>query len=505
MSLIERLGKSSTIYIITTVLQNGIAFFLLPLYTRYLTPRDYGILAVVNSINGFLIIFFMLSLHGAMTRFYFDYKHEPEKLKAFWGTILTFVLLFSITAGGVLILVGKNLFKPVIGEVSFWPFVALGIGVAMFQPFFTIFLSLLQTRERAGSYAIFSLSQFIINLVLVIGLVVFAGWKAEGPLTAGLITAILFFMVSIYTFREDIQFGIDKIYIKEALRYSLPLVPHSLASQVSNITGKLFLNYFINTGSAGLYNIGFMFGNIIGLVSDGVNKAYVPISMGVLMKNSNEELDRLKNIATFLIVMYCLIGCIISLFAKEGILILTTEAFHKSYSIVPILVFNFVMGGIYYILVNILFFVKTATKFVAVGTGLGAASNIFLSWLLIPRYGLFGAAVATMLAQFMKTVFIGFLGRKFEIIHWEYRKFVSIFILSALFSFSFILLRDLNKWSLIAIKTLAFSSLFFLLNFIAWRDPVFLITHGRKYIFSIIKQWFRGKPLKILDAMDPLI
>jgi O-antigen/teichoic acid export membrane protein len=486
MSLIQRLGKSSVIYTITTILQNGIAFFLLPLYTRYLTPNDYGILAVVSSINGFLTIFLMLSLHGAMTRFYFDYRFEPEKLKAFWGTILTFILIFSMGAGGLLILFGQILFKPVIGEIPFYPFVVLGIGAVMFQPFFTIYLSLLQTREEAGKYAILSFSQFMINLALVITLVVFIGWGAEGPLTATLITAVLFFITSIYALRKDVVFGMNKLYLKEALRYSLPLVPHSLASQISNATGKLFLNYLVNTGAAGLYNIGFMFGSIIGVVSDGINKAYVPISMGILSTNRREELDHLKNIVLFLVVMYCLLGTVISLFSKEAIFILTTEAFYKSYVIVPFLAFYFVLGGIYYILVNILFFVKRATKFVAIGTGLGAVANILLSWVLIPRYGLFGAAAATMLAQVIGTLFIGFIGRTFEVIRWEYKKFVLIFILSAMFSFVFITLKNLDPLSLIGIKTFGFGGLFFVLNFIAWGNPFFLITHGKRLFFEMV-------------------
>jgi O-antigen/teichoic acid export membrane protein len=488
MSLIQRLGKSSIIYTTTTILQNGIAFFLLPLYTRYLTPNDYGILAVVNSINGFLTIFFMLSLHGAMTRYYFDYRYEPEKLKAFWGTILTFILIFSVCAGGLLVLLGEILFKPVIGKIPFWPFVALGIGVVMFQPFFTIYLTLLQTRERAGQYAVFSLSQFIINLALVITLVVFAGWGAEGPLTASLITAVLFFIVAIYALREDIQFGISKPYLKEALRYSLPLVPHSLASQISNATGKLFLNYFVNTGSAGLYNIAFMFGSIIGVASDGVNKAYVPISMGILTTKKKEELDHLRNIVTFLVVMYCLLGSLISFFSKEAIFLLTTEAFYTSYMIVPFLAFYFVLGGIYYILVNILFFVKNATKFVAIGTGIGAVSNILLSWVLIPKYGLFGAAAATLFAQVMGTLFIGLIGRPFEVIRWDYVKFSSLFLLSAVFSFFSLVLRDVHTWTLMGVKTLGLIVLFFLLNFIAWRDPYFLIGHGRKIILAMIRR-----------------
>jgi len=322
---------------------------------------------------------------------------------------------------------------------------------------------------------------------LTISLIVFAGWGAEGPLSATLMTAVLFFFTSIYALRKDVVFGINKFHLKEALRYSLPLVPHSLASQISNAIGKRFLNYLVNTGSAGLYNIGFMFGSIIGVISDGINKAYVPISMGILSTNREKDLDHLKNIVLFLVVMYCLLGAVISLFSKEAIFILTTEAFYRSYVIVPFLAFYFVLGGIYYILVNILFFVKKATKYVALGTGIGATSNILLSWFLIPPYGLFGAAMATMLAQIIGTLFIGFIGYKFEIIRWEYRKYFFIFILSAIFSFSHLILKDLDLCLSLGIKTLVFAILFLLLNIIAWGDPFFLLTHGKKLALAMIR------------------
>jgi O-antigen/teichoic acid export membrane protein len=186
--------------------------------------------------------------------------------------------------------------------------------------------------------------------------------------------------------------------------------------------------------------------------------------------------------------MYCLLGSLISFFSKEAIFLLTTEAFYTSYMIVPFLAFYFVLGGIYYILVNILFFVKNATKFVAIGTGIGAVSNILLSWVLIPKYGLFGAAAATLFAQVMGTLFIGLIGRPFEVIRWDYVKFSSLFLLSAVFSFFSLVLRDVHTWTLMGVKTLGLIVLFFLLNFIAWRDPYFLIGHGRKIILAMIRR-----------------
>ena len=78
MSVKSRLLKNSSIYSGANVLQQMLAFFLLPLYTRFLTPNDYGIISVVNSVAAFLVILLNLSLYAAVSRFYFDYKVAPD-------------------------------------------------------------------------------------------------------------------------------------------------------------------------------------------------------------------------------------------------------------------------------------------------------------------------------------------------------------------------------------------------------------------------------------------
>jgi hypothetical protein len=167
MHLVRRVGGRSLIYTATSALQKGAMFLLLPLYTRYLTPGDYGIVAVVTAVNSLLGVFFTFSLHGAMTRFYFEYRDEPEKLKEFWGTQLTTVLLISVISTGALFLFGERLARHFLGGIPFWPFLALGLLIAFFQPTFTIFLALLQTKEQAARYSIFSLAQFAATLLLV--------------------------------------------------------------------------------------------------------------------------------------------------------------------------------------------------------------------------------------------------------------------------------------------------------------------------------------------------
>ena len=133
-------------------------------------------MAIVTAVNGLLSIAFTLGLTSAVTRFYFEFQDDPVQLAEFWGSILAFVLLLSTLVGGALLAVGEILLRPIIGNVAFWPFVALGVMATFFQPFFTTFLAVLQTRNQAGRYALVSLGHFALTTVLTLALVVLLRW-----------------------------------------------------------------------------------------------------------------------------------------------------------------------------------------------------------------------------------------------------------------------------------------------------------------------------------------
>ncbi|HFR3426728.1 TPA: hypothetical protein ACHU7U_002002, partial [Streptococcus suis] len=96
--------KNTIIYMVCGVLIRGFSFFLLPLYTSYLTTVDYGITSLVSSflITGSFLV--AASLYSAIFRFYVDLKHDTVRLSRFYGTIILFVLMMSIIASVVMIL-----------------------------------------------------------------------------------------------------------------------------------------------------------------------------------------------------------------------------------------------------------------------------------------------------------------------------------------------------------------------------------------------------------------
>ncbi len=452
MTPTQKLGRGSFVYTAANLLQRSLSFLLLPLYTHYLSPNDYGILAVVTTLNGFLSVLFTWSLPAAIGRFYFDYRDDPKTLQEFWGTVIIAVLLSSLIGGLVLFLTGSIILKPVMGDIPFWPYIAIGISTLIFQPLFQVFLSAMQVQGQAGRYAIYSTVQLIINLTLILGLVILFGWKAEGPLFATLITSIIFFIVTLVSFRKSFRWVFRTHLFKQAAKYCLPLVPHSLSAQILVVTDKFFLNTMMGAASAGIYHIAFLFGTIVTTFVDSVNRAYVPVAMEALEDNKATSLQELKANGMTLIGGYCLLGTLVSLFSLEMLQLFTSEPYHVAHLVVPLIAFAFVLRGIYYILVNILMFKKDATRWVSVGTFIGALANIGLNFHLIPMYGMAGAALATLISQLVMTVVIGKLGLKHEPIQWDYVKISMAFTFSLALSIMVSRFSGPSPWLFFLIK-----------------------------------------------------
>ena len=104
---IPKLLKNSSIYTLVMVLQKGIGFFMLPLYTAYLTPTDYGIQAVVTSVSSFLSVFVTLGLDAAAQRFYYKYKAGEIEIKKIYGPVAVAILLNAVLIG-VLFITGHK-------------------------------------------------------------------------------------------------------------------------------------------------------------------------------------------------------------------------------------------------------------------------------------------------------------------------------------------------------------------------------------------------------------
>ncbi len=413
MSSKKNLIKNSGIYSLVQILQKAIGLFLLPVYTSLLSPSDKGITDVVQPIVAFLSIFYTLSLNSAVVRFYVDYKENDKKLKEFWGTCITFVIVNSLILTIVLILFKDTLLLPIAKGINFYPYILLGLVSITFNPIYTIFQSTLQAREESSTYGLNNLLYFIVNLSLNILFVVVFRIGALGVLLSLAITDTIFFIYTLIKFIPTITMKIKKSYLIQALKYSLPLLPHSLSGWAVSMIDRIFLNGYEGLAVPAIYSTGAQFANIINVITVAVNQAYVPWFFSKMKDKDKNEAEIVKT-AEYITIIYCFLAMGMSLFGPEIFRIMVDDAYSDGWKVIPLLSFSFVFNGIYYFYVNPLFYNKKGVKFIALGTFTGAILNSILNIIFIPKYSMMGAALASLIAMLVSCLLVYLISKKIE-------------------------------------------------------------------------------------------
>lgn len=437
MSSKMRLIKSSGIYGIVQILQKCIGLILIPVYTSLLSPDEKGITDVITTIVAFLSIFYSLSINSAVIRFYVDYKEDKKKLKDFWGTCISFVIINSLILTAIVIIFKDFIIIPIAGDIEFYPYILLGLISITLNPTYTIFQSTLQAKEESRKYAFNNLSYFIVNLVLNLVLIIGFRLGALGSLLALAITDVIFFIYTIIEFLPSITLKIDKSYLKNALKYSLPLLPHNLSGWAVSMIDRLFLNGMVSRAATSIYSTAAQFGNIINVLTSAINQAYVPWFFD-RMKEKDKNEDEIVKMAEILTIVYCFLAMGMSLFGPEIFKLVVNERYYEGWKVIPFISFAYVFNGIYYFFVNPLFYNRKGVKFIAIGTFTGALLNSVLNIIMIPKLGSVGSGIASLISMMLSCILVYIISKKIEPLKFNIVKmfsFTAVFLLISLLAF----------------------------------------------------------------------
>lgn len=424
---------NSGIYSITSILQKAIGFILLPLYTLYLTPEDYGIVGVVNSLTQVLTLLFTFSLNSAVQRYFYRYRENWPQLQSFYGTIMLFIMGNSLFLGGLIILFKDILVEPFVDGIAFFPYIFMGIITVIVNPIYNIYQTLLQTMEQAKAYAINSLLNFAMMVACNILFIVVFQWGATGQLLSYLIPGFtfgLYALISLYQ-RGIIRFNFQWNYLKEALSYSIPLLPHLMSTQIADFVSRLFLNNQVSTASAGLYTTASQFMLIIDTMQYSVNSAYVPWFYS-LMDLGDQHKKKAIQFADVLSRIYLIISLGMSLFIKEVIQIFIADGYLLAWTLVPIILVAYQIRSVYLFYVNTLFYNTKATRYIFIATLSGSLLSVLLTATLTQYLGLLTPAIVLLIQWTVIAIIIYVLSRKIEPVNFKIKNmllYIAILVL----------------------------------------------------------------------------
>lgn len=427
--------ENSFLYTISAILVKAIGFLLLPVYTRFLTPEDYGITNLVNGFNQVATFIVSFSLYSAVVRFYVDYKDDREKLKRFYGTVIMFVLI----SGTIVLILGLIFNESIVSwffkGVSFYPIVLISFLTLIFISLHTVHQSIMQGIQQGRKLTIVNLTTLVLNIGLTIFFIGIFKIGALGMLLSNMIINICysFFMIIDLKKNDLITFCLDKDILKESLQYSIPLMPHNLSTHIASLFSRVFINSSKTIAMVGLYSISSQFGNIIDLVQSSVNHAFAPWFYEIMNTCDKDSKQEITNFSDFLLVLYSLLYMLIGLFSQEVIILMTNDSYILAWTVIPIFVIAFSVKSMYYFYVNVLFYHKDASKKLFIATIAGSFADIMIAYITIPLYGMYGAAFSFLIAKVIVVAIVAFISKKYDDIGYKVTKMLKIIIPSLLF------------------------------------------------------------------------
>ncbi len=391
---LKRLAKHSAIYGLGGLVSRVLAILLLPLYTRYLSPSDYGAIETLVAASAVLVTLLRAGISSAFFRFYFDAEDDTGRTRvvrtAFW---------FTMTMSTAALIAGLAVAGP-ISQLLFSSGDRAGLVRAAFiglwaQMNFEQITSLFRVEERSLQFAVASISNVLITIVMTIVLVVGFNQHALGVIVGNFIGTLAVYIVLLAYRRYQLGLEFDRRLLREMNRFGLPLVPAAIFLWGINFSDRLFLVRYVGQDEVGLYSIGVRLASAIVFLQFAFRTAWPAFAYSI--KSDDEAKQTYAWVLTYLVLITCWISLALGVLSPWLARLLTKPEFYGGARVVSLLAFAGVAFTAYTV-VAIGVGRARKTQFNWVVTGVAAALNIGMNFVLVPRYGMIGAAISTAAA-----------------------------------------------------------------------------------------------------------
>lgn len=409
--------RNSTIYLVSNILNALVPFLLLPILTRYLTPDEYGQIAMFQTLITGLAALTGLNAVGAANRKFYD-RHDGSSLAQFNGTCLHILLLSSLTLAVVCFFLSTEI-SQWLNIPSTWVYFALIISSANFIIQFR--LGQWQIRERAVSFGVMQVSQSVLVLILSLVLIVGLQQGASGRVDALMATSVVYAglgLLLLYRDRLLVLLPLKKAFFKEALSFGGPLVPHVVGIFLLSSVDRFFINQQLGVAEAGIYMLAVQLSLAMAVVFDAINKALVPWLFRTLSDNNPHQLQRLVKFTYFFFIIVSGLGALSFIVGPWVVTWVAGSEYQRATTVIGWLCLGQAFGGMYLMVTNYLFFYKKIMLLSLVTIFCGLL-NIFLLLFLIDDFGIVGVAIAFSVAMFIRFLLTWGLSIIFSEISWR--------------------------------------------------------------------------------------
>jgi O-antigen/teichoic acid export membrane protein len=423
---LKALGKESAIYGLSTVGARLLNFLLMPFYTHYLLPAEYGVVTTVFSYLAFLNIIYQYGMDQAYMRYYGD---REKAFSTAYSSVLITCGLFSLI---------------LVSAPGFWAelcgigaarsdLVLYGAAILFLDGINVLPFADLRMGHRPRYFAGVRLSTITLNVILNIVLLTRFNLGIEGIFIANLISSLF----SVAAVPKRFTFTLDREMLARLLDYALPLLPAGLGAMAVQVIDRPILKYLSGDAAVGICQANYKLGIFMLLLVSMFDQAWRPFFLERAGKPESAKI--FARVLTYFVLVMVWLGLALSFFIPDlaRFQIAGKALIHPSYwpglKIVPVVLFAYLVNGVY---VNLLapVIIAKKTKVIMLATLSGAVVSVAANFALIPVWGILGPPWAAFAAYCAMTLVIYFSGRRYSPVPYEFGRLGLILIVALVLS-----------------------------------------------------------------------
>jgi len=378
-------------------LENALAFIFLPLYTAYLSAEEFGIIALITVSISVIIIFIEAPENAGIIRHYYDPLYT-EKRKVLVFNLIAISILKTVITFGIIVIALKNISYLLLDSIRYTDVLFIYCLSIPFRVINNFGMLLLRLQQKAKVYITFSIIKFVVNTGLVLILLIIYGLGIYALAWGTLMGAFAMTIHVLPTIFRNIKFKFNKKITIPVLKYSYPLLIGSFSNYLIQLGDRFILKIFTTVQNVGIYSFGYKISRVMDFVFVTPAKQILEPSIFKLEKNINKLKEFIYNSTTYMYIMLFSCGLVLIFFSKEIIqLVAQKQEFYSSWVIVPFIVLSYIQHGIGLNLGQGIIMAKKAIN-KSILNLIAAVTNVLFNILLIPVWGIVGAAIATLIS-----------------------------------------------------------------------------------------------------------
>lgn len=467
--------KSTGIYSLGIILLRASSFLLLPFYSQMFSTSDFGNYTLILSFYTILAVIVQAGFQASLTKYYVEAESSEEK-KLIFSTVVNSLIILSVVVAISMIIFSSQTSYLIFATGNYDKIIISSAFLLIVETVSYYNLHLLRAREESKRYVLIVSISAILNLIINFLFIASFNFGILGIFLAQIVSSSVSLGLSYRLIKNDYVLKIDPRIIKRLLIFSLPLLAAGILSTFVDLADRFLINHYMSAKEVGCYSFAYRIAMVMNIVVISFSSAWNPRSLDdiknkIIVSTLPRVFTRLLFMLTFVFLAVALLVDDLFTFQLYGKTLFAKE-FYSGIFIIPFILMSYLFRGLssFY---SIYPLTTGKSYHYLIGDLIGFITNILLNILLIPRYGLLGAAVATLISYFLIALYSFVISYKaLDFIYEKWRAVLMIVVTAALYLISF------NVHHFIV-------DVIFVAAYLFIGPRIFL---GRKFTFQLIKE-----------------